>query len=44
MAAVSTGRVAEAGQRGAIGAHQEDRLDEIAARLHDGEGGKFLVV
>jgi hypothetical protein len=26
---------AEAGQRGAIGAQQEDRLDQVAARLLD---------
>ena len=35
---------AEARQRGAIGAHQKDRLDQIAARLHDSERCKFLVV
>ena len=36
--------VAEARQRGAIGAHQEDRLDHVAARLDDGERGQFTVV
>ena len=45
MAPVSIGlRVAEARQRGAIGAHQEDRLDHVAARLDDGERGQFPVV
>ena len=34
---VDGARVAETRQGGAVGAHQEDRLDEIAARLHDGE-------
>ena len=36
--------VAEPGQRRAIGAQQEDRLDEIAARLLDGERGQRAVV
>ena len=36
--------IAEARQRGAIGAHEEDRLDQVAARLHDGERREFLVV
>ncbi len=36
--------VAEAGQGGAEGAHEEDRLDEIAARLLDGERGERAVI
>ena len=35
---------AEARQRGAEGAHQEDRLDQVAARLLDRERGEFAVV
>ena len=37
-------RIAEARQCGAVGAHQEDRLDQIAARLHDGERRELPVV
>ena len=35
---------AEARQGGAEGAHQEDRLDHVAARLLDGERRKFAVI
>ena len=35
---------AEARQRGAEGAHQEDRLDQVAARLLDRERRQFAVV
>ncbi len=35
---------AEARQRGAEGAHQEDRLDHVAARLLDGERRQLAVV
>ena len=35
---------AEARQRRAEGAHQEDRLDQVAARLLDGERRQFAVV
>ena len=45
IAPVSTGtRVAEARQGGAVGAHEEDRLDQVAARLLDGERGELAVV
>ena len=43
-AGVDRPRIAEARQRRAIGAHQEDRLDQVAARLHDGERGELAVV
>ncbi len=36
--------VAEARQRRAIGANQEDRLDHVAARLNDGQRRQFPVV
>ena len=36
--------VAEARQRGAVGAQQEDRLDQVAARLLDGQRGELAVV
>ena len=36
--------VAEARQGGAVGAQQEDRLDQVAARLLDGERGQLAVV
>ena len=36
--------IAEARQGGAIGAHQEDRLDQVALRLLDGERGEVAVV
>ena len=41
---VDRARIAETRQRGAVGAHQEDRLDQVAARLHDGERRKLRVV
>ena len=37
-------RVAEARQRGAIGAHEEDGFDQVATRLHDGKGGELAIV
>ncbi len=37
-------RGAEAGERGAVGADQEDRLDHVAARLLDGERRELAVV
>src|SRR5216683_3220367 len=37
-------RIAEPRQRGAIGTHQEDRLDQITARLLDGECGEFAII
>jgi hypothetical protein len=37
-------RGAEAGQRGAVGADQENRLDHVAARLLDGERRELAVV
>jgi hypothetical protein len=37
-------RIAEARQGRAIGAQQEDRLDQVAARLLDGECGQGAVV
>ncbi len=36
--------VPKAGQGGAVGAHQKDRLDQIASRLHDGQRGKLAVI
>ena len=35
---------AKARQRGAERAHQEDRLDQVAARLLDGKCGEFAVI
>ena len=37
-------RGAEAGERGAVGADQENRLDHVAARLFDGERRELAVV
>ncbi len=37
-------RIAEARQRRAVGAQQEDRLDEVATRLLDGKCGERAVV
>ncbi len=37
-------RGAETGERGAVGADEEDRLDHVAARLLDGERGKLAVI